>query len=103
MYLVAVAEVAAAGAVGALGILGFPIDLAPFDLLTGHVATETGLDLGGRRVGVGIVQGDIQDVLVQLRAGSLLMAATGGLWVVGSQNQHHSPPPQLNPLNKVLN
>lgn len=92
MYLVAVAEVAAAGAVGALGVLGFPIDLAPFDLLTGHMATETGLDLGGRRVGVGIVQGDIQDVLVQLRAGSLLVAATGGLWVVWSQNQHHSPP-----------
>lgn len=71
-YLIAVAEVAAAGAVGAFGVLGFSVDLPPFDLLTGHVAPKTRLDFGGGRVGVGVVQGDVQDVLVQLRARSLL-------------------------------
>lgn len=76
-YLIAVAEVSAAGAVGALGVLGFPVHLPPLDLLAGHVPAEAGLDLGRRRVGVGVVQGDVQDVLIQLRAGALLPAASG--------------------------
>lgn len=78
-YLVTIAEVSTAGAVGALSILGFPVHLPPLDLLAGHVATKAGLDLGRCRVGVGVVQGDVQDVLVQLRAGSLLLAVRGQL------------------------
>lgn len=93
MYLVAVAEVAATGAVGALGVLGFPINLAPFDLLAGHMATETSLDLGSCRVGIRIVQRDVQDVLVQLCAGSLLTVARACLQQVGPQTAQ--PPPQM--------
>jgi len=92
-YLVAVAEIAGAGAVGALGVLGFPLDLPAFDLLAGHVAAETRLDLGGRRVGVGVVQGDVQDVLVQLRAGSLLPEPTGGLHPATPQRKKKHPLP----------
>lgn len=101
MYLVTVAEVAAAGAVGALGVLGFPINLTPFDLLAGHMATETSLDLGSCRVGIRVVQRDVQDVLVQLCAGSLLAVATAGLQLVAPQRAQ--PPPQMNPFKKVLN
>lgn len=78
-YLVTIAEVSTTGAVGALSILGFPVHLPLLDLLAGHVATKAGLDLGRRRVGVGVVQGDVQDVLVQLCAGSLLLTARGQL------------------------
>lgn len=101
LYLIAVAEVAAAGAVGALGVLGFPIDLAPFDLLAGHMATETGLDLGSCRVGIRVVQRDVQDVLVQFCAGSLLAVAPAGLQRMAPRTAR--PPPQINPLKKVLN
>lgn len=91
VYLVTVAEVAAAGAVGALGVLGFPINLTPFDLLAGHMATETSLDLGSCRVGIRVVQRDVQDVLVQLCAGSLLTVAMAGLQLVGPQQRSPLP------------
>ena len=42
-------------------------------LLAGHVAAEAGLDLGGGLVGLGVVQGDVHDVLLLLLGPAALL------------------------------
>lgn len=44
-----------------------------FQLLPGHVATETCLDLGSCLVGLWVIQGDVHDVLFFLRLAALLL------------------------------
>lgn len=44
-----------------------------FQLLPGHVASETCLDLGGCLVGLWVIQGDVHDVLFLLRLVALLL------------------------------
>jgi len=46
-------------------------------LLAGHVTAEAGLDLGGGLVGLGVIQGDVHDVLLLLlRPAALLLLHT---------------------------
>lgn len=42
-------------------------------LLTGHVAAEASLDLGGGPVGFGIIQGDVHDILFLLGPAAILL------------------------------
>lgn len=42
-------------------------------LLTGHVASEASLDLGCSPVGLGVIQGDVHDVLLLLRPAAVLL------------------------------
>lgn len=42
-------------------------------LLTGHVAAEASLDLGGGPVGFGIIQGDVHDILLLLGPAAILL------------------------------